>query len=62
MTLAKIHKEHILKMINDNDNINWIVSYCKGAGLDTSKVSSPVVILDGKISITYRGERTYYYY
>lgn len=59
-TLTKTHKEYILKMINDGDKIEWIESYCLGAGFDTKNYSSPVYISENKVSITYRRQTTYY--
>ena len=59
-TLTKTHKEYILKMISGGDLIEWIESYCLGAGFDTKNTSSPVYISENKISITYRGQITYH--
>ena len=61
-TLTKIHKEQIIKMINDKDEINSFKAYCKGAGFDTDSYSSPIHIsLDGKLTMRYRGVNTYHY-
>lgn len=61
-TLSKIHKDQIVKMINNNDKINYIKSYCTGAGFDTSKYSSPIHISDdGKLTMRYRNKNTYYF-
>ena len=61
--LSKGHKEYITKMIENGDKLDWIQSYCLGAGIDTTKYSSPVHISnEGKISLTYRRETFYYYY
>lgn len=60
ITLKKIHKEYILKMINNGDKINFIESYCLGAGIDTKNLLSPVYISKNKISIKYRRQTTYH--
>jgi hypothetical protein len=59
-TLSKESRNYILNLINDKENVNRIVSFCKGLGLDTTKYSSPVHISESKISIRYRKESTYY--
>jgi hypothetical protein len=59
-SLTKTHKEYILKMINDGDKIEWIESYCLGAGFDTKNYLSPVYISENKVSITCRRQTTYY--
>jgi hypothetical protein len=59
-TLSKESRNYILNLINDKENVNRIVSFCKGLGLDTTKYSSPVHISESKISIRYRNESTYY--
>jgi uncharacterized membrane protein len=59
--LSKTHKNQILSMILNRENISYIIAYCEGAGFDTTKYSSPVHISNGKISITYRNENKYYY-
>lgn len=60
-TLSKTHKDSILEMIKQKDNINWIKSYCKGAGFDTDKISSPVFVFENKITLRYRRDNSYYY-
>ena len=61
-TLAKIHKESIMKMINNNDNVSYIKAYCSGAGFDTDSYSSPIHISeDGKLTMRYRKINTYHY-
>ena len=61
-TLAKIHKEEILKMIDQNEPVRSIKSYCKGANINTNSYSSPIHISDnGKLTMRYRGINTYYY-
>jgi hypothetical protein len=61
-TLAKSHKEYINQMIKENQSVDQFQSYCKGAGIDTTKYSSPIHIgKDNKISIRYRGEMSYHF-
>ena len=61
-TLAKIHKEEITKMIKENDSVRSIKAYCKGAGFDTTKYSSPIHISEGgKLTMRYRTINTYHY-
>tara|TARA_R110002051_G_scaffold308116_2_gene379553 strand:- start:756 stop:992 length:237 start_codon:yes stop_codon:yes gene_type:complete len=50
---------HIKNMISNKDSINYLLSFCNGYGLDTSKYSSVVFISDDKIAVTYRN-KTYY--
>ena len=59
-TLSKDSRNYILNLINDKENVNRIISFCKGLGLDTTNYSSPVHISESKISIRYRNESTYY--
>ncbi len=61
-TLAKIHKEEIEIMISNKEKLSHIKAYCKGADFDTDNYSSPVHISEnGKITITYRRLKSYYY-
>jgi hypothetical protein len=60
--LAKIHKEEITKMINENEPLRFFKAYCKGAGFDTDSYSSPIHISkDGKLTMRYRTINTYHY-
>tara|TARA_R110001599_G_scaffold24140_1_gene87341 strand:- start:775 stop:975 length:201 start_codon:yes stop_codon:yes gene_type:complete len=60
--LAKIHKDSILKMIEDNYRVSSFKAYCKGAGFDISNYSSPVYINEeGKLTLRYRNINYYYY-
>lgn len=67
-TLAKSHKEYIDQMIKENQGVEQFQAYCKGAGIDTTKYSSPIWIgLDAfmnltKMAIKYRGKSTYHYF
>ena len=61
-TLAKIHKDQITKMINENERVSTFKAYCKGAGFDTTKYSSPIHISEeGKLTMRYRTINTYHY-
>ena len=60
--LSKIHKEEIIRMIENREPISYIKSYCEGAGFDTTKYSSAVHIgEDRKITLRYRNINSYYY-
>jgi hypothetical protein len=60
--LAKIHRDFILKMIQNGDKVSYIKAYCKGAGFDTDNYSSPVFISQqGKMILRYRNINSYYY-
>ena len=61
-TLAKTHKDHVTKMINDNEPLRYIKSYCKGAGFDTNDYSSAIHINEQTSILTmrYRTINTYY--
>lgn len=60
--LHKIHKEEITKMIDDKERVSTFLAYCKGAGFDTTKYSSPIHISeDGKLTMRYRNINTYHY-
>lgn len=58
--LSKTHKDYIEKMIKEECSVNEIKGYCKGAGIDTTKYSSPVHIGSDKVTIRYRGNNTYH--
>ena len=61
-TLANIHKDQITKMINENERVSTFKAYCKGAGFDTTKYSSPIHISEeGKLTMRYRTINTYHY-
>lgn len=59
-TLSKDARNYILKLV-DEKNIKSILSFCLGYGLDTNSYSSPVHYANGKLTIKYRRENTYYY-
>lgn len=61
--LAKIHKDYITKMIKEKERVSSFKAYCKGAGFDTTKYSSPIHIDEqtGKLTMTYRRINTYHY-
>jgi len=59
-TLSKDARNYILKLV-DEKNIKSILSFCVGYGLDTANYSSPVHYANGKLTIKYRRENTYYY-
>ena len=59
-TLNKQNKDYILKLVEQKE-INSILSFCDGLGIDTTKYSSSVHYFNGKLTIRYRTENTYYY-
>ena len=59
-TLNKQNKDYILKLVEQKE-INSILSFCDGLGIDTKKYSSTVHYFNGKLTIRYRTENTYYY-
>ena len=60
--LSKIHKDYILKMIQNGLRVSYLKAYCKGAGFNTNDYSSPVFIgQDGKMRLRYRNIYSYYY-
>ena len=59
--LSKIHKVYIDQLIKENEKIERVRSYAKGAGFDTDSYSSPIHIQGSKLTIRYRGENKYYF-
>jgi hypothetical protein len=61
-SLSKTSKDYLLSMIKAKENINYIIAFCQGLGLNTKSHSSPVFISEQNvISIRYRREMSYYY-
>jgi len=59
-TLDKTSYDYIKKMINENDNIKFILAFVDGLGMDHKKPSSPVHYINGKLAITYRRKSEYF--
>lgn len=60
-TLSKLHRDYILDLLKENNSINRIKSYCLGAGFDIESYSSPVNIINNKLTLRYRRNYEYYY-
>jgi hypothetical protein len=61
ITLSKIHKDYIEQLIKENEKIQRVISYAKGAGFNTDSYSSPIHIEGNKLTIRYRRENKYYF-
>lgn len=59
-TLDKTSYDYIKKMINENDNVKFILAFVDGLGMDHTKPSSPVSYINGKLAITYRRKSEYF--
>jgi len=62
MNLDKTNFEYIKEMINTNESVNSLKTFCKGFGIDVNNSSSSVVITEDKIAVNYRGKRYYVSY
>lgn len=54
MILDKNTFNYIKEMINNKESVTCLMAFCKGFGMDLKGCSSPVIILEDKIIVTYR--------
>ena len=59
-TLNKSTYDYLMKMVNEGDNIRYIIAFCEGCGIDIYNYQPPVSYINKKLCITYR-RNTYYY-
>ena len=53
---------YLMKMVNEGDNIRYIIAFCEGCGIDIYNYQPPVSYPNKKLCITYRRKNYYYQY